>query len=103
LIVHPQSMKPGLGFAPGIDVTINVLKPGEETAPVLRNSNQLEIVIGGTGMVYVGKQEFAVERNDIWNVPAMQTYRYRNTGKELFARLSYSNAPLLEKLGAHYF
>jgi gentisate 1,2-dioxygenase len=103
LIVHPQSTKPGLGFAPGIDVTINVLKPGEETVPVRRNSNQLEIVIGGTGTVYVGKQEFAVERNDIWNMPAMQTYRYKNTGKDLFARLSYSNAPLLEKLGAHYF
>ena len=33
----------------------------------------------------------------------MQTYSHRNTGSGLFARLSYSNAPLLEKLGAHYF
>ncbi len=102
-IVHPQSTAPGLGFAPGIDVTINVLKPGEETVPVRRNSNQLEICIGGGGTVRAGRLEFAVEDHDIWNVPAMQTYSHRNTGNGLFARLSYSNAPLLEKLGAHYF
>jgi gentisate 1,2-dioxygenase len=103
LIVHPQSTRPGLGFAPGVDVTINVLKPGEKTVPVRRNSNQIEIVIGGTGSVHVDKQTFGVEQHDIWNVPAMQTYWYENTGGALFARLSYSNAPLLEKLGAHYF
>src|SRR5471030_1961804 len=97
LIVHPQSTRPGLGFAPGVDVTISVLKPGEKTVPVRRNSNQVEIVIGGTGSVRVDNQTFGVERNDIWNVPAMQTYSYENTGSELFARLSYSNAPLLEK------
>jgi gentisate 1,2-dioxygenase len=101
--VHPQAVAPGLGFAPATDVTLSVLKPGEKTIPARRNSNQLEIVIGGTAKVNVGEQTFTVERNDIWNVPAMQTYSYENTGTELFARLSYSNAPLLEKLGAHYY
>jgi len=101
-IVHPQAVAPGLGFAPGIDVTINVLKPGEATTPVRRNSNQLEICIGGSGTVRAGDREFAAEQHDIWNVPAMQTYTHRNTGNTLFARMSYSNAPLLEKLGVHY-
>jgi gentisate 1,2-dioxygenase len=103
LIVHPQATAPGLGFAPGIDVTINVLKPGEETVPVRRNSNQLEICIGGSGTVRAGGEQFVVEEHDIWNIPGMQAYTHRNTGNELWARLSYSNAPLLEKLGAHYF
>jgi gentisate 1,2-dioxygenase len=103
LIVHPESTAPGLGFAPGIDVTINVLKPGEETIPVRRNSNQLELTISGGGSVRAGSREFAVEQHDIWNIPAMQTYSHRNTGNGLWARMSYSNAPLLEKLGAHYF
>jgi gentisate 1,2-dioxygenase len=102
LIVHPQSTAPGLGFAPGVDVTINVLKPGERTSPVRRNSNQVEICLRGTGTVYAGEVTFAAEQFDIWNVPAMQTYAHENTGSELFVRLSYSNAPLLEKLGAHY-
>ena len=26
LVVHPQATRPGLGFSPGIDVTINVLQ-----------------------------------------------------------------------------
>ena len=103
LVVHPQSTAPGLGFAPGVDVTISVLKPGERTIPVRRNSNQVEIVVGGSGNVHIGTQAFGVERNDIWNVPAMQAYWYENAGSELWARISYSNAPLLEKLGAHYF
>src|SRR5262245_41430834 len=51
LIVHPLAKAPGLGLAPGIDVTINVLKPGEQTVPLRRNSNMLEMCIGGTGLV----------------------------------------------------
>jgi len=101
-IVHPESTAPGLGLAPGIDVTINVLKPGEESAPVCRNSNQVEICIGGTGAVHAGDVSFTAERFDVWNIPAMQAYAHRATGSELFVRLSYSNAPMLEKLGAHY-
>ncbi|MGE8641789.1 MAG: hypothetical protein ACN6PR_24235, partial [Achromobacter sp.] len=29
LIVHPEATAPGLGLAPGTDVTINVVNPGE--------------------------------------------------------------------------
>ncbi len=54
-------------------------------------------------MVRAGGEQFVTADHDIWNIPAMQTYTHRNTGTELWARLSYSNAPLLEKLGAHYF
>src|SRR3546814_548487 len=32
----------------------------------------------------------------------MQVYRHRNTGSDLFVRLTYTNTPLLEKLGVHY-
>src|SRR4051794_34679086 len=34
LIVHPFAEAPGLGLAPGIRVTLNVLKPGEQTKPI---------------------------------------------------------------------
>lgn len=101
-IVHPEATAPGLGFAPGIDVTINVLNPGESTTPIRRNSNQVEICMCGTGTVHAGDRDIAFEQFDVWNVPAMQTYSYRNLGTEVCARLSYSNAPLLEKLGVHY-
>src|SRR3546814_1274487 len=39
-IVHPAAVAPGLGLAPGTDVTINVLKPGEETVPIRRNRSE---------------------------------------------------------------
>jgi hypothetical protein len=38
LIVHPRARKPGLGLAPGIRVTLSVLKPGEETKAFRHNA-----------------------------------------------------------------
>ncbi len=101
LIVHPKSRSPGLGFAPGIDVTLNVLLPGEETASVRRNSNQVETCIRGEGEVFAGEQHIRFGERDVWNIPSMQTYRHRNTGDGPMVRLSYSNAPLLEKMDIH--
>jgi gentisate 1,2-dioxygenase len=102
LVVHPRSTPPGLGISPGVDVTICVLKPGESTVPVRRNSSQVEMCIGGTGVVEVDDRHFSVTRWDVWNIPSMRRHRYRNTGAELMVRLSYSNQALLEKLGIHY-
>src|SRR3546814_7135987 len=83
-------------------VTINVLKPGEETVPIRRNANQLEMCIAGTGTVEVSGEDIHLEKWDIANIPSMQVYRHRNTGSDLFVRLTYTNTPLLEKLDVHY-
>jgi len=101
-IVHPAAVAPGLGFAPGTDVTISVLKPGEETTPIRRNANQLEMCIAGSGTVEVSGETIHLEKWDIANIPSMQVYRHRNTGTGLFVRITYTNTPLLEKLGVHY-
>ncbi len=101
-INHPMNTGPVPAFAPGIDVHIVVLKPGEESAPVRRNSSLVDMCIGGTGTVSSGGKTFQVGRFDVWNTPSMQPVIYRNEGKELFVRLSYSNAPLLERLEVHY-
>lgn len=45
LVVHPLAKPPGLGLAPGIDVTIHVVKPGEETEPNARNSMLVDMCI----------------------------------------------------------
>lgn len=102
LVVHPYAKPPGMGLAPGIDVTINVLKPGEASAPVARNSTIVDMCILGNGVAKIGSREFRVEQYDVWNTPSMDSCVYRNEGKDLFVRLSYSNAPLLEKLEVHY-
>ncbi|MGI9027020.1 MAG: cupin domain-containing protein, partial [Burkholderiaceae bacterium] len=102
LVVHPFAKQPGMGLAPGIDVTINVLKPGETSDPIARNSTVVDMCIRGGGVAKIGAREFRVEQFDVWNTPSMEPYTYRNEGKDLFVRLSYSNTPLLEKLEVHY-
>ncbi len=100
-VEHPSNTAPVPAFAPGIDVTIEVLKPGEETSAVARNSSMVDMCIRGTGVAMIGRRSFEVEKFDVWNTPSMQPYHYRNDGKDLFVRLSFSNAPLLERLEVH--
>src|SRR3546814_17100537 len=57
--------------------------------------------IAGTGTVEVSGADIHLEKWDIANIPSMQVYRHRNTGSDLFVRLTYTNTPLLEKLGVH--
>ena len=102
LIAHPHSVAPGRGFAPGIDVTINVVVPGERTLNLRKNSNMVEICIGGSGVATVDGRELRITERDVWNTPSMQVHAYRNDGDVPWVRLSYSNAPLLEKLEVHY-
>ncbi|MFC7659936.1 hypothetical protein ACFQV8_31120 [Pseudonocardia benzenivorans] len=69
------------------------------------NAHRVEIGIRGSGRISVqGRdvREIDLARLDVANIPAMQGFVFRNTGDEVWARLSYSNAPLLEKLTAHY-
>src|SRR5947209_8401792 len=101
-ISHPYNTGPVPAFAPGIDVTLEVLKPGEESLPIARNSTMVDMCIRGTGVARIGTKTFGVEQFDVWNTPSMDPYIYRNDGKDLFVRLSYSNAPLLERLEVHY-
>jgi gentisate 1,2-dioxygenase len=101
-IDHPMNQGPVPAFAPGIDVTIHVLKPGERTPPVARNSCLVDMCISGRGAAHIGSKQFQAEKFDVWNTPSMDPYSYSNEGDELFVRLSYSNAPLLERLEVHY-
>lgn len=101
-INHPMNNGPVPCLAPGIDVHVEVLKPGEQTAPLMRSSTRVDMCIQGQGAVQIGKKQFNVEKFDVWNTPSMEPYSYRNDGQELFVRLSYSNTPLLERLEIHY-
>ena len=48
MIVHPQDAM-RLGFAPGVDVSLDVLLPGERTKPVRQNSSIVNFCIKGAG------------------------------------------------------
>jgi len=101
LITHPKAQAPGLGLAPGIQVTLSVLKPGESTEPVRHNSTQVNFCIGGAGTTIVNGKRIDFRQYDVWNHPSWVTYRHVNDTNDLQVRLTYSNASLLEKMEIH--
>lgn len=102
MIVHPLAESPGLGLAPGIRVSLEVLLSGERTLPIRHNSSQVVFCIEGSGFAVVGLKRFDFERYDVWVTPAMTTYYHANESEHRQVRLTYSNAALLEKLHVHY-
>ena len=101
LITHPLATEPGPGLAPGIEVRLSVLRPGEETTPKRHNATEVNFCIGGSGSTIVGHLRFDFGLHDVWNHPSWTPYVHRNEGRKLQVRLTYSNAALLEKLRVH--
>ncbi len=101
LIVHPMATEPGLGLAPGIQVTLSVLKPGESSAPIRHNSTQVNFCIQGSGYSVVNGRRIHFGQYDVWNHPSFHTYTHHNDTDQLQVRLTYSNAALLEKMNVH--
>src|SRR4029077_2637631 len=101
LFVHPRNKK-SQGMAPGIEVALDVLKPGERTVPYRQNSTQVNFVIRGEGICQVNRKTRDAGLYDVWNTPSMAPYWHQNTGGDLYVRLTYSNAALLEMMNVHY-
>ncbi|HAT26688.1 MAG TPA: gentisate 1,2-dioxygenase [Gammaproteobacteria bacterium] len=101
MFTHPSAPNPGRGLTPGVQVTLEVLKPGEETTPIRHNSTQVNFCILGEGEVVVDDRSIAYSRYDVWNHPSYAIYRHRNNSSKLHARLTYSNAALLEMMRVH--
>lgn len=99
-IRHPLNTRSN-GLAPGIEVALDVLLPGEETATFRQNSTQVNFVIRGQGEMKVGAKHRATALYDLWNTPSMRIYRHRNTGDDLYVRLTYSNGALLDMMNIH--
>jgi len=99
-IVHPSG-RGAMGLTPGTDVLIQVLRPGEQTVPVRTNANQIELCIHGRGSL-LAQGGFAFGQHSVWSLPPMRPHAYRNDGDGLMVRLTYSNAPLLQLVGALY-
>jgi gentisate 1,2-dioxygenase len=100
LIAHPETGA-GDGLAPGIAVSINVLKPGEMTAPIRHNSFLVDFCILGAGRAIINGRGFDYQQYDAWTTPPWMTYQRFNDTDGVQACLSYSNSPLLEKLGVY--
>src|SRR5215472_17386438 len=99
LIVHPNEN--GTGLAPGIQVALDVLKPGERTKPIRHNSSQVNFCIRGRGHAIVNGRQINFSQYDVWNTPSFNIYQVFNDSDDVQVRLTYSNAALLEKMNAH--
>ena len=62
LIAHPMATEPGPGLAPGIEVRLSVLKPGEATTPKRHNATEVNFCIGGSGTTLIGDNRFDFTR-----------------------------------------
>ncbi len=101
MFVHPSAPAPGRGLTPGVRVTLDVLKPGEETVPVRQNATQVNFCIRGSGRARVGGRTIEYGQYDVWNHPSYAIYQHFNDGSDLQVRLTYSNAALLEMMRVH--
>src|SRR2546428_13156654 len=91
----------GNGFAPGTGITLSVRRRGERTKPIRHNSSQVNFCIRGGGTAFVDGQQIRYSQYDTWNTPCWAAYEHTNDTDELQVRLTYSNAPLLEKMNVH--
>src|SRR5262249_40611405 len=98
LIVHPLAEGNAPGFAPGIQVKLSVLKPGEKTTSFRHNATEVNFCIRGSGATLVAGRRIAFAQYDVWNHPSYAVYRHVNDGKDLQVRLTYSNVPLLQHM-----
>ncbi|MDB5580099.1 MAG: gentisate 1,2-dioxygenase [Bradyrhizobium sp.] len=96
LIVHPMALAMAPGLAPGIQVTLSVLKPGERTSAFRHNATEINFCILGGGEAVVGKRRLRFGQYDLWNIPSYATYHRVNTGSGLQVCLTYTNASLLQ-------
>jgi gentisate 1,2-dioxygenase len=99
-IVNPMAGV-GEGLAPGIEVSISVLKPGERTTPIRHNASEVNFCIRGGGSAIVDGKHIEYGQYDVFNSPSWVIYEHENKTQDLQVRLTYSNAPLLEKMKVH--
>lgn len=98
LIVHPHASADTPGFAPGIQVKLSVLKPGEKTAAFRHNATEVNFCIRGGGHTMVAGKRIDFALHDVWNHPSYSTYWHVNDTNDIQVRLTYSNIPLLQHM-----
>lgn len=101
LIVHPRADPRSPGLAPGTQVTLNVLRPGERTQPFRHNATEVNFCIRGSGRANVGGRRIDFSQYDVYNIPSWTPYWRENNGEDLQVFLTYSNAALLQFMQIH--
>lgn len=102
LVVHPDALSRAPGLAPGIQVTLSVLKPGERTQAFRHNATEVNFCIRGSGHAVVAGRRIDFKQYDAWNTPSFTPYWRVNDGDDLQVFLTYTNAALLQFMQVYF-
>ena len=78
-----------------------LLRPGEKTLPLRHTASTIYFTLEGEGYTEVDGERFEWGKNDFSVVPSHRWRSFKNTGSEDAILYSYTDAPVIEKLG-HY-
>jgi gentisate 1,2-dioxygenase len=101
-IVHPGSRDVGAAVTPGLSISINVVRPGEHIEFLRDNASRVEFCLQGGGIAAAEGRQLEMARWNVCAIPSMTRRTYTNGGVEPLVWLSYSNVPLLERMGVYY-
>lgn len=100
VIAHPALLDTS-SLYPAVAVSLNVLLPGERTAPHRHNSSVVNFGMRGRGTAIVGGRRIEWGEHDTFTTPPWVVHQHINDSDEIAVRLSYSNSGLLDRLGIH--
>ncbi|GAO56620.1 MULTISPECIES: cupin domain-containing protein [unclassified Novosphingobium] len=103
LIVHPRANPATPGLATSVQVSLNVLKPGERTQAFRHNATEVNFCIRGEGVAVIGDRRIPFRKYDVYNTPSFVPYWRENTGTDLQVFLTYTNVPLLQFMQVHHW
>ena len=78
-----------------------LIRPGEKTLPLRHTASTIYFTLEGEGYTEIDGEHFEWSRNDFSVVPSHRWRSFKNTGSEDAILYSYTDAPIIEKLG-HY-
>jgi gentisate 1,2-dioxygenase len=101
IIVEVVNPHDGAPVFTTISYRAQLLRPGEATLPYRHSASTIFFAETGAGHVEVDGQELPWQRNDFFVVPNHRWRRLVNTGKSDAVLYSYTDQPVIEKIG-HY-
>ena len=84
-----------------ISYRAQLLRPGEETRLYRHTASTIYFVLEGSGHTEIDGEPYPWEKNDFFVVPNHRWRKFVNSGKEDVILYSYTDAPLISKIG-HY-
>jgi len=78
-----------------------LIRPGEKTLPLRHTASTIYFTLEGEGYTEIDGEHFEWSKNDFSVVPSHRWRSFKNTGSEDAILYSYTDAPIIEKLG-HY-